>query len=300
MAKLTIAMLQRRPAAGPIGSVVADLKARMSEAAAASADILVLPETFLTGYGDTPRTRELAQDLDSPAIAEIRDHAARLSLGVVLSFPERAEGQIFNSAAMISATGEVVDVHRKTVLANAHERECYARGTKGLAVFEVCGVRCAILICYEVELPECVRNATLLGADLVIVPTALGPRWRIVSDTVIPTRAYENGIFVAYCNYPADGSGEFVGQSRICGPDGQALLAPTGRPGLLLATIDTARIAAQRAELDFLGKCAGRTGQPVAVRLTVAIPAGAHRMTLHGRMVRRGAGSFEIPGKDDR
>jgi len=56
----------------------------------------------------------------------------------------------------------------------------------------------ATLICYDAEFPENFRQMTTNGADLVVVPTALGAQWGIVSEKVMPTRAFENSAYVIY------------------------------------------------------------------------------------------------------
>jgi predicted amidohydrolase len=66
-------------------------------------------------------------------------------------------------------------------------------------------------------------------------------------------RAYENGVFVAYCNCAASSLlQEFAGLSTVCGPDGQALVRAGLEPGMFTVTIDTAEIARIRSRLTFL------------------------------------------------
>ena len=67
-------------------------------------------------------------------------------------------------------------------------------------IFEIGGLKAALLICYDVEFPESVRALALAGAELVIVPTALMQPFDVVAKTIVPARAYENQLFVAYAN----------------------------------------------------------------------------------------------------
>jgi predicted amidohydrolase len=93
---------------------------------------------------------------------------------------------------------------------------------------EIDGVRLGILICYDVEFPEAVRGLALHGADVVVVPTALMRPYEFVPRVLIPARAYENSVCVAYANHCGrEDDLEYPGESCIVGPDG-ALLARAG------------------------------------------------------------------------
>jgi predicted amidohydrolase len=70
---------------------------------------------------------------------------------------------------------------------------------------------------------------------------------------VVPVRAYENGVFVAYANYCGAGAGEsYLGESVICGPDGRDLARAAKTPALVTATLDLNEIARARRFLPFL------------------------------------------------
>ena len=85
-------------------------------------------------------------------------------------------------------------------------------------------LRIALLICYEIEFPEAARNAALNGADLILAPTALGAQWGVVAHKLVPTRAFENGIFIAYANHAGrEGEIEYLGESCIVDPMGNDL-----------------------------------------------------------------------------
>jgi len=80
------------------------------------------------------------------------------------------------------------------------ERACFTAGSE-LTVFTIEGRRVALLICYDVEFPEAVRAVAATGAEVVIVPTALSEDWPFVARKMVPTRAFENGMFLLYANH---------------------------------------------------------------------------------------------------
>lgn len=266
MTTLNIALMQASDAARTPVQAIEELATQMVDAAALGADVLVTPELYLSGYGNPAETVSRAQAPHSTLLLEASAMARHHGVALVLGYPERTDTAIFNSAIAFGPTGELLCNYRKMNLPNDYERSCFQRGLSPL-LFDVAGVRCAVLICYDIEFPELTRQVAEMGADLIIVPTALGPRWRIVSDSLIPVRAYENGLFVAYCNFTSQAQQQlFAGLSTICGPDGQPLLRAETQPGLFKAVIDTDDIRRIRSELQFLPdlalmRLANRTGK---------------------------------------
>ena len=104
-------------------------------------------------------------------------------------------------------------------------------------IFEHGGLRCGLLICYDVEFPENVRRLALAGADTALVPTALpsGASGAFIAEHMIQTRAFENQIFLAYVNHTgADERFSYAGLSRIAAPDGSLLAEATASEAALL------------------------------------------------------------------
>ena len=109
---------------------------------------------------------------------------------------------------------------------------------------ELDGLRLGVLICYDVEFPENVRLLALQGAALVAVPTANMAPYTFVCRALVPARAYENHLFLAYANRCGrEGELEYLGQSCIVAPDGTDLARAGPGEEVILADIDPARIA---------------------------------------------------------
>ncbi|MEM7207487.1 MAG: carbon-nitrogen hydrolase family protein [Pseudomonadota bacterium] len=183
-------------------------------------DLLVCPELFLSGYNAGDDIAAYAETHDGPMAHQIAQLARDTSTAIVYGFPERDEDQIFNAANCFSARGDFVATHRKLVLPPGFEGDFFATG-EGLTLFDLDGVRCGVLICYDVEFPESVRALAAAGAQLVIVPTALGVDWPHVANKLVPTRAFENGVWLMYANHAGEENGlEYLGHSCIAAPDG--------------------------------------------------------------------------------
>lgn len=128
---------------------------------------------------------------------------------------------------------------RKVNLWGPWEQSVFARSQPGglravdLRLQSGASLRLGILICYDVEFPEPSRCLAVQGAELLLVPTALG-LGEVESATpfrIIPSRALENHVFVAYCNLegPAvcaaeQGVAFFCGKSALVGPDGEDIV----------------------------------------------------------------------------
>ncbi|MET9871356.1 nitrilase-related carbon-nitrogen hydrolase, partial [Streptomyces sp. NPDC006386] len=112
---------------------------------------------------------------------------------------------------------------------------------------------CRLLICYDVEFPENVRAHALAGTDLLVVPTAQMHPFQFVAESMIPVRAFENQLYVAYVNrVGAEGEFEFVGLSTLAGPDGVARTRAGRGEDLVLADVDPAFLAASRENNPYL------------------------------------------------
>lgn len=224
------------------------LEAEATAARSDGADVLVLPELFLTGYNlGAERAASLAEPVDGPAVLAAREIARAAGIALCFGFPERVGDSVANAAVLIGADGDIVLRYRKTHLFGAIDRAMFGTTGQAFPVAAYRGVRIGLAICYDVEFPETVRLLALAGAEAVLVPTALMEPYAIVARAVIPARAYESQVYVAYANRCGEEAGlRYVGLSCIAGPDG-AVLAMAGEDAeRISAAIDPAHLAAVR------------------------------------------------------
>lgn len=219
---------------------------------AEGADLLLLPELFATGYNIGDLVRDRAEAAEGPLAHRIGALARQYGIAIHYGYAERDGERVFNSAQCIGPTGKAIGHHRKLVIPPGFETGIFAAGS-GCTLFTYRGVRIATLICYDAEFAETVRHVAALGAQLVLVPTALGDQWAWVAQTMIPTRAYENGVFVAYANSAGQENGlSFLGQSFVGAPDGVELARAGPEPGLIYADLEVQRVADAQARLPYL------------------------------------------------
>jgi predicted amidohydrolase len=241
---------------GRPGSVDGNLKAldeAAGRAAAAGAGLLAAPEMFLTGYAIGDDIARLAEPADGDSADAVAEIAARHGVAIAYGYPERSGDTVFNSAQLISATGDRLANYRKTHLFGCFERDHFTPGEQPVVQAELNGVRVGLMICYDVEFPENVRAHALAGTDLLIVPTAQMHPFQFVAESMIPVRAFENQMYVAYVNRVGqEGEFEFVGLSTLAGPDGVARARAGRGEELVFADADPAFVAASREANPYL------------------------------------------------
>ncbi|MET7777155.1 carbon-nitrogen hydrolase family protein [Streptomyces mirabilis] len=241
---------------GRPGSVVENLKVldeAAGRAAAAGAGLVAAPEMFLTGYAIGDDIARLAEPADGDWADAIAEIATRHGVAVAYGYPEREGETVYNSAQLISADGTRLANYRKTHLFGCFERDHFTPGEQPVVQAELNGLRVGLMICYDVEFPENVRAHALAGTDLLVVPTAQMHPFQFVAESVVPVRAFENQMYVAYVNRVGpEGEFEFVGLSTLAGPDGIARTRAGRGEELVLADADPDFLAASREANPYL------------------------------------------------
>ncbi|MEE6170296.1 MULTISPECIES: carbon-nitrogen hydrolase family protein [unclassified Mycolicibacterium] len=256
-----------RLAAVQCTSIIGDVQANLDRlagtvhaAAARGAELVVFPEMYVTGYniGESD-VKALAEPPDGPAMQIVRDTARDTAVHVCVGYPERdVDGQIYNSALICDPKGRIVLNYRKSHLFGAAEKKAFAAPDRQLPLVRVNGTAIGLLICYDLEFPENARALAQAGADVIVVPTANMEPFRAVCEIIVPARAYENQLYVAYANYCGDDDGlPYCGASSIVDPDGTFLARAGDKPKLVFADVDTEAISVSRARHCFLSDRVG-------------------------------------------
>lgn len=248
---MKIAAWQAVGVAGDLPGNLQRLAAAAFSARAEGADILVTPELFSTGYAPAQ-----VFDTDGEAIrVELAEIARNANLALVASAVDRDLDERFISASFFDAEGTERTRYRKSYLFGEEERSVFVPGSAAPEVVEYAGLRVALGICYDVEFPEFVRGAARRGAEALLIPTAVPTTGDVdglpanrtynadrISTLMVPCRAMENGIFIAYANHAGP---DFTGLSCISGPHGNVLAQAERGESMLFAHFDSAEV--QRA-----------------------------------------------------
>jgi 5-aminopentanamidase len=152
---------------------------------------------------------------------------------------EQDGADLFNACALVGPQG-VAAAYRKIHLPFLGVDRFTARGNRAFAVHDLGDLRIGINICYDGSFPEAARVLTLLGADLVVLPTNWPTGAAATARYLVQARALENHLYYAAVNRVGEERGfRFIGQSRLAGCDGE-LLVPVGSDAeeILYAEID--------------------------------------------------------------
>ncbi|MYR26447.1 MULTISPECIES: carbon-nitrogen hydrolase family protein [unclassified Streptomyces] len=267
---LRLALAQSSGTPGDVHANLDALDALAARAASSGAHLLVTPELFLSGYApehrspaetgvaggrsepDAPPLAALALE-EAEVAAELGALARRHGLAVLAGYPERAGSATYNSALLVGPDGSPLAAYRKTHLYGPYERAVFTAGDRAVVQAELHGVRLGVLICYDVEFPENVRAHADAGTEVLLVPTALLAPYDFVARSLVPVRAFESQLHIAYVNRTGpEGGFDFVGLSCLAAPDGTAPARAGAGPELLLAEADPALLATSRAANPYL------------------------------------------------
>lgn len=238
----------------------------VAEAAAQGAQIVLLPELFASRYfparPDPAHFALAAPPERNPAVQAMRVLAATHQLVLPVSYFERDGERFFNSLIVFDADGRELGRYRKTHIPDGpgyEEKQFFAPGDSGFQVFDTRYGRIGAGICWDQWFPECARAMTLLGADLLLYPTAIGSEpTRPELDTQAPWQrvmighAVANTVPLVAANRVGDEMGQvFYGTSFIADGRGEKLVE-LGRSeqGVALTDID---LDAWRREREWFG-----------------------------------------------
>ncbi|WP_297369736.1 carbon-nitrogen hydrolase family protein [Acidocella sp.] len=248
---LKIALYQGPGLINDIPGAFAHMAAQAAKAKAQGADLLILPEMYLSGYNIGPQAAK-AQALTAEGLAPAQDIARAHNIALAFGYPEAVGEAVANSAVLIGAGGEILLTYRKTHLFGDLDRAMFKHVGTEFPVAEYRGLKFGLLICYDIEFPEPARRLALGGADVLLIPTAQMQPYEQVARHVLPARAYENQVYTAYANHAGDDDGlSYVGLSSLCGPDGTVLALAGRGEEMLFAEIDPDHQAKVRAADPF-------------------------------------------------
>ena len=215
-------------------------------------DLVVCPELFLSGYAVGDDLRRFAETRDGAFSNKIASLAKQQGTAIIYGYPELQKESLFNSAICIDANGQIVSNHRKMLLPPGFELDYFSPGDQ-LSIFNLGPFKCAMLVCYDVEYPEAVRAAAEAGAQIIIVPTALAEQWGVVAHKLIPTRAFENGVWVMYANHAGVENGiRYLGNSCIVAPDGNDAVRAGSAQQLIITEISLEAVTRAQNRLPYL------------------------------------------------
>ena len=214
---------------------------RIREAAKNGAQIICLQELFLSLYFCDVEDYEnfkLAEAIPGPSTDVLQSLSKELGIVIIASlFERRAQGLYHNTTAVIDADGSYLGKYRKMHIPDDpgyYEKFYFTPGDLGYKMFETKFGKLGVLICWDQWYPEAARITSLMGADILFFPTAIG--WADTQDdetnqdqynawqTIQRSHAVANGVHVVSVNRVGnEGPMKFWGGSFVANPNGKLL-----------------------------------------------------------------------------
>lgn len=241
MPSFRIAGVQMDIQLGEVDKNLSRMCEKLTEASRGGAYLTVFPECAVPGYcfGSLEEALPYAQTVPGPATDRMVQKCAELKCFALFGMLERDGNRIFNAAVLVGPEG-VVGSYRKIHLPFLGIDMFSTPGDRPFAVQSAGPVRVGMNICYDAAFPETARCLSLLGADLIALPTNWPPGAECTADCVINARAMENGVyFIAVNRVGTERGFSFIGRSKIVDPVGKTLAeALTLGEEILYADID--------------------------------------------------------------
>jgi len=189
------------------------------------ADMYIFGEMSLTGYVCREDVYNLSEGKNGNSIKTLQEISKEKNAAIIFGMPfSEREGIVYNAAVLID--GDSIGIYKKNFLANFgpfEEKFYFAEGSEA-PVFKVGDMNIGMCICYDIFFPEISKIMALKGADILVCLSASPTISKEHFERVLPARATENTVFMAYCNLVGEQDGlTFWGGSQIYSPKGNLL-----------------------------------------------------------------------------
>jgi N-carbamoylputrescine amidase len=269
-----IALIQMRCGVEPEKNLARAIEF-IRDAASEGAEIVCLPELFRSQYfcqTEDHKNFDLAEEVPGKSTAALGEVARETGTLIIASlFERRSAGLYHNTAAIINADGKLLGKYRKMHIPDDplyHEKFYFAPGDLGFKAWDTARGKIGVCVCWDQWYPEAARITSLMGAQVLLYPTAIGwhpsekaewgaaqvDAWR----TIQRSHAIANGVYVASPNRighedePGTDGITFFGHSFIADPFGRYVAEAGESEQILVARCDPSLIETVRRNWPFL------------------------------------------------
>ena len=213
---------------------------------ARGSDLLFFPEIQMTPFFPRYERRNVdsyAMDLQDKRILELRERCANNNLYASPNLYLQMGRKRFDASLWITPEGEIRGIAKMVHIIQARnfcEKDYYSPSDDGFKVFDAPWGKVGIVICFDRHVPESIRTCALMGADLIIIPTANTKDEPMeMFEWELRVQAMQNNVFIAMCNrVGTEGDMRFSGESIIVDPNGDVVVKADDKERLVGAEID--------------------------------------------------------------
>jgi predicted amidohydrolase len=215
-------------------------------AAEQGADMVLFPEVHLTEFFPQYPGQEVASygvEIDSDIVAEFRNACAQNHIAAVPNIYLKENGKFFDASLFIDKSGDIIGVQKMVHIAQAecfYEQDYYEPSDTGFQVFDTEFGKIGIVVCFDRHYPESIRTESLMGADLILIPTVNTKSEPLeMFEWEIRVQSFQNSVAIAMCNrVGAEGNMVFAGESIVTDANGNVIIKADDTEQLIFAEID--------------------------------------------------------------
>jgi predicted amidohydrolase len=241
--KLAMAQMKNE---GSLEKNLAKSIAAIQKSAEQGADLILFPEVHLTEFfpqypGQNVRSYGIA--MDSDIVAAFQNACAQNHIAAVPNIYLKENGKFFDASLFIDKTGEITGIQKMVHIAQAeqfYEQDYYEPSDTGFQVFDTGLGKIGIVVCFDRHYPESIRTESLMGANLILIPTVNTKSEPLeMFEWEIRVQAFQNSVAIAMCNRVGEeGDMVFAGESLLADPNGNIVVKADDKERLVFAELD--------------------------------------------------------------
>ena len=232
-----------------IGTVKQNLEQSLSAIKAAAenkADLILFPEVQLTEFFPQYKNKAVSKyriGLNSDIINSFRAACRENNIMAVPNVYLEENGNAYDASIVIDREGDILGVQKMIHIAQAerfYEQDYYTPSDDGFKVFETDFGKIGVVVCFDRHYPESIRTETLMGADLILIPTVNTKQEPMdMFETEICAQAFQNCVAVAMCNrVGSEGEMDFAGESLVADANGRVIVKADDTEQIVYADVD--------------------------------------------------------------
>lgn len=218
----------------------------IKEASENNADLILFPEVQLTEFFPQYKGHDVTQyllQLDSKEVKMFQFASKKYSIISVPNIYLEEEGKPYDASLMIGKDGEIIGIQKMVHIAQAeqfYEQDYYAPSNEGFKVFDTEYGKIGIVVCFDRDYPESIRTETLMGADLILIPTVnTKSEPSEMFEWELRVQAFHNSVSIAMCNRVGhEGEMNFSGEFIVVGPNGEVIKKAGDQEEIIYVDLD--------------------------------------------------------------
>jgi predicted amidohydrolase len=228
-------------------------------AAEKGADLILFPEVQLTEFFPQYPGQNVGFygiEMDSDIVAAFQDACAQNHIAAVPNIYLKENGRFFDASIFIDQTGEVIGIQKMVHIAQAeqfYEQDYYAPSDTGFQVFDTEFGKIGIVVCFDRHYPESIRTESLMGAELILIPTVNTRSEPLeMFEWEVRVQAFQNSVAIAMCNrVGTEGDMVFAGESIAVDADGNVIVKADDTEQLIFAELDLRTVGKVRSRKPY-------------------------------------------------